>query len=75
VYFRGVETIDLDPALLEQPGYLASRLLPGAWVALDTRRPHTNALSPGLAAAGYQVVTEDDAAHYRVWRPSGASLR
>jgi hypothetical protein len=61
--------IDLDPVSLQDPNYLATRLVPEAWVALDGRRGHRPGPEGVLMQRGYRVV-ERDGSGYVLWRPA-----
>jgi hypothetical protein len=69
LYLTSEILIDLDPVSLQDPDYLATRLVPDAWVALDGRRGHRSGPEGVLMQRGYRVV-ERDSSGYVLWRPA-----
>jgi hypothetical protein len=69
LYLTSEILIDLDPESLQDPNYLATKLVPDAWVALDGRRGHRSGPEGVLMQRGYRVV-ERDGSGYVLWRPA-----
>ncbi len=68
LYLPPVPIVDLDPGLMRQDGYLASKLTSDTWVIVDRRSLSASQVRVALTQAGYHQARSNSDSGYVLWR-------